>query len=212
MGYTTKAKFRSRLSLNLGDRNLAKGHLDGWVEDGYYDMTGAFDFIELHEVSTATMAVDADSITLPSDLQWVRSVKDDTNENPLIKISAEQFWSTLDLTEEGEPEYWTRQGQVLRVQPVLNEEVTLRLLYNKFPPPLDDDGDTTVLPPTWDRAVIMFSTYHALLDLGEETRAAEWLSRAMAYVRSRLLPQEFENDGPTLGVRPISTKEQLRRL
>jgi hypothetical protein len=212
MGNTTFAGFRSRLAFNLGNRDLARGQLSAWVNDGYFDLTGAFDFLELHGLSTATLEASSSSISLPLDASWVRSIKDDTAENPLIKISEEQFWSILDHTETGEPEYWTRQGNTLRVQPIPEEDLTLRLLYNKIPTALSANSDKTVLLPTFDRAIIEFSTYHALLDLGEELRAGEWLSRGMAYVRSRLLPQEFENDGPTLGVRVVRTKAQLRRI
>lgn len=212
MGQVTLLGFQSRLSLLLGDRDLSKGQMQGWINDGLQDLTGAFDFIELHQVSTAIMSKDADSITLPSDLAWVRSVKDDTNERPLIKISEEQFWSILDHTEDGEPEYWTRQGNVLRVHPLLDDEVTIRIFYNRTHPLLEANGSKTLLMPTFDVAIKMFAAHHALMDLGEETRAAEWLARGMTYVRSRLMPQEFEDTQPMLGVRVPRTLAELRRI
>ena len=105
MGNTTLAGFRARVGFNLGNRDLPTGQTKNWVNDGYFDLTGAFDFIELHGLSTATLVATESSISMPLDASWVRSIKDDTAGKPLIKISAEQFWSILDHTETGEPEY-----------------------------------------------------------------------------------------------------------
>lgn len=211
MGAKNLAGFRSDLEFGLGDRGFAKGKLNGWINAGYFDITGAFDFEELHETSRNPFIVDQEDVTLPTDLQWLRSVHNDTDKESLTNIDEDNFWLLEDKTDGGIPEQWTRIGNSLRIWPKTDKARTIRINYNKFPVVLAASKDVTTLTPTWDRGVELFSMHHALMSVGEEARASEFLARGMTYVRSRLLQQEMKR-GPKEGVRIPRTRAELRQI
>lgn len=211
MGLKNLAAFSSQLESILGDRGLGSGKTKNWINTAYFELTGGFDFEELHETSKESFAIDQEDVLLPTDLQWLRSCHNDTEKEAIIGIDEDNFWLLEDKPDGGKPEHWTRLGNSLRIWPKTDAVITLRINYNKFPPKLDLDKDVTLLTPTWDRAIEMFAIYHATLDLGEEVRAAEWLSRGMAYVRSRLLQQEMLR-GPREGLRFPRSRDEFRQI
>jgi len=211
MGYSKLMKFRVDLQGRLGDRDLSVGFLNSAINNGYLDMTGSTDFEELHLTSTIDLVAGEIDVLLPTDLQWLRSVFNDTDKKALVEVDENFFWGLEENEDGGEPEYYCRLGDSLRFYPLLDDAYTLRINYNKIPALLEADSDTTELTPTWDRAVDMFATYHALLEVGEESRAADWLSKAIMYLRTRQQNTDVHR-GTHLGVRVVTTKEQLRSL
>lgn len=212
MGLKNLGDFRDVLDEILGRRGHTPAKLDNWIHDGYYDLTGAVDFQELNRTSTAVIAVGDNSVTLPTDMQWVRGpVRDVTDDSMLIYEDQTNFLGR-DEDAVGIPSHWTRIGNTLRVWTTPEVATKIRLLYNIFPPRFVDESDVTVLPPTWDRVIEMYAAYHALLTLGENANATDWLSRAVAYQRSRLLSTEFETEGVSGGVWVAFTESDLTGL
>lgn len=211
MGYSSLMKFRTRLQGRLGDRDLSESFLNAAINDGYFDLTGATDFEELHVTSRIDLDAEEIDVLLPQDLQWLRSVFNDTDQKAIVRVDENFFWTLKEKEDGGEPIHYTRIGDSLRIWPALDETYTFRINYNRFPTALSEDSDTTVLPPTWDRAVDMLATYHALLEVGEESRAADWANKAAFYIRTRQMESDVHG-GAHLGVRVVTTLDELRSL
>ncbi len=199
MGILTYERLKERLDFNLGEQAFDDKVLGEWIHDGYYDLTGAFDFAEMNRSATATINVGNDSIVVPSDLQWPRALTNQTDDLTLIYEDQANFLRR-DLDTDGEPQYWTRIGNTLRVWPTPLLATALRILYNKIPIALTVSTDVTELLPTYDRAILWFAESSAHYDLRENAMATDILARAMNYVRSRLLPEEFQEEGVSLGL------------
>lgn len=213
MGQTTLASFRSRLSLGLGDRDVGATRLEGWINDGYLDLCGAFDLIELRAVATATILGESEAIAVPDDLYWIRAVFNYEDEEELTKLASE-YIHALDVGPTASPRirYWSRDGRGLYVRPTYSADRELTLLYNREPTLLTEDSDTTEIPATFDRAVHLFALYAALSDLGEELRATAHRNNAIMHVRSRLDPADMEfAPGNHRGVRIIRSLADLKR-
>ena len=211
MGNSTLLEFRARLQSRLGDRDLSEALLNRAVNDGYFDLTGSTDFEELHKTSTVSLSEGEVDVLLPTDLQWLRGVFNDTDKKALVEVDEDYFWTLEDDDDGGEPKYYCRLGAGIRFWPALDDTYVLRINYNKFPDRLSSDSDTTELKPTWDRALDMMATYHALLELGEETRAADWLNKCGFYISTRMQNSDV-NRGTHLGVRVVTTMDELQRL
>lgn len=216
MGQITLAGFRSRLLFNLGDRDIGVGPPNNWINDGYFELIGSHDFKELKTAATLTVLSGATGTAIPPDALWMKSLYNQTDRQQLIEVDVERYHSLLSddsEDDEGDPVYWCRDGSNLRFFPPLDEDKKMRVVYTLEPDRLTADDDVTVLPGMWDRGVLMFGTYHALLDLGEELRATEWLARSMTFIRSRLTTEEMEDRaGIYEGVRYITKRSQLRSL
>ncbi len=218
MGQLTLGKFKSRLDRALGQRASAyAGDIVDWINDGYLDMCGAHDFVELRQVSTAPVTAEDDMIPTPNNLHWIRSLvkpkvvdDDDSVQEKLIKQGDEHLHA-IDATpsDDAELRYWTRSGSTIYISPPWESEVSVLILFNREPDRLVDNDDVTELPAIYDKALHQFSMYHALSDLGEETRASQWRNNGILYIRSRLDPKEFESAGRQHGAArfPKSARE-----
>jgi len=208
MGMLTYQQMKDRLEFNLGNQAFDEDRLGLWIHDGYYDLAGAFDFAELNKTATATIDGGNDAIIVPADMQWPRALTNQTDDFTLIYEDQANFLRR-DLDTEGQPQYWTRLGDSFRVWPTAEVDTLLRVLYNKFPTPLADDLDVSALLPTYDKAILLFSESHALYDTKENAMATDVLARAMNYVRSRLLPEEFQEEGVSLGLTHASSLSDI---
>ncbi len=214
MGQTTLALFRSRLEAGLGNRDLDKAPANAWINDGYLDLTGSHDFVQLRAVESVTLTAASIGITLPANLQWLRSVWNIGDKEQIIKLGSEHLQGMEDPADDDlGGQYYTRDGDALYIQPPYVTDQTIAIYFNLEPAFLVKDADTTVLLTTYDRAVYMFAMSHALSDLGEETRAVEWLNKAIIYVRTRLdLEDKEDTPGMHAGVRFIRDTKDLARL
>ncbi len=214
MGQINLATFRLRLEAGLGDRGLHKAQLNGWINDGYFDLTGSHDFVHLHAVQTVTLVGTNIGVTLPTDAQWVRAVWNVTDKWQILKIASEHLQAMEDVADDDRDDrYYTRDGDAIYIQPPFLTDKVIAIHYNAEPTLMVLDGDVTLLPTTYDRAIYMFSMSAALSDLGEESRGANWLNRAIIYVRTRL-DLEAKEDYPAMsvGVRFIRDTKDLKRL
>lgn len=214
MGQRTLAMFRSNLNFALGDRDLGKGFLDAAINDGYLDLTGSHDLVQLRAVSTVTLVGTSIGITLPDDLQWVRAVWNVTDKWQILKMASEHLHAMEDVADDDRDDrYYTRDGDALYIQPPFVTDKVIAIHYNAEPLILSSDSDTTVLPSTYDRAIHMFAMNAALSDLGEEIRAVEWLNKAIVYLRTRLdLEDKESTPAMQAGVRFIRNTKDLKRL
>lgn len=214
MGQTNLATFRSRLQAALGDRDLQVGPLNSWINDGYLDMTGSHDFVELRVVQTVTLVGGNIGITLPDDLQWIRAVWNVEDKEQIPKISSEYLQAMEDKADDDlGAKFYSRDGNALYIQPPYVTDQVIGIHYNAEPAFMVKDGDKTILLTTYDRAIHMFSAAHALSDLGEEIRANEWMNKGIIYLRTRLdLEAKESTPGMHMGVIFPKTESDLRRL
>lgn len=214
MGQVSLAAFRSRLDRALGNRDVGEGVYDGWINDGYFDMTGSHDFIELRTVAKATLDAEQGAIEVPAGLQWVRALLNVADKEKLVKLASEHFHlMSEDFDDDTPVRYYTRDGDALYVKPTYSEDKELTILFNREPDRLVNSSDVTVLPATYDKPLHQFTMFHALSDLGEEARGTEWRNNAILYLRSRLDPDDYESaPGTHAGARFPRTAAEFRGL
>jgi hypothetical protein len=172
MGLLTLKQFRDNVEGNL-DRS--DGRLSDWVNFGYLMVTGAVEFDEM--VGLRALSFSGSVAEVPEGIRVVQSViGPDGNIGWIPNID---FFRSLGT----DTVKWTRIGKEIRL--THKEPGEYSVLAKLEPTPLVADGDRTDLPSTWDLAIVMAATAHALAILGEIEKATYWEQRSHMYVQSR---------------------------
>jgi hypothetical protein len=198
MGLMTLADFREDLQSALGERGYANARLDRWINFGYLDLTGAVEFEVLADDEEIDTANGQNYIATPDNALIVTAVRDNDNDNILAWIPKTEYLRRLQATS-GDPTHWTRHKDTILLHPVPDAVIALGVYTIEPPAILALVSDTTVLPDTWDPAVFQLSVHHALLATADEQRAVAWLSRAIAYIGSRITESDYHGSREGLG-------------
>jgi hypothetical protein len=187
MGVMSLANFRDDLRSALGGRiELADPRLTVWVNVGYFDVAGAVDFHQLFTHSDVNTVIGTAEYDIPAGVVSIRTLYDKVAKNRLGRLEIPELFR-LDQTVAGVPKKYARVGNKFILNPVPADVRAIEVVGFKEPAPLAADADVTVLPRTWDVAILMLATSHALLILNEEQRSAFWQNKALAYIESRLI-------------------------
>lgn len=209
MGYMALSDFRTEVQSALGNRDFSDARLDRWINFGYLDLVGAIDFEELISTTPLNTQIGLTSYTIPvDDVRLIQLIQDNTNQNLLQFINKAEFYR-LDLVTQGTPIKWTRVGDLISLNPTPSAIVQLTIVYARDADRLINVGDVTVLPDTWDAAVVLLATYHGLLAIGQEQRATQWFARAVNYIQSRVTQEEAFVRTPGLGLTYAVPREIL---
>ena len=65
--------------------------------------------------------------------------------------------------------------------------------------PIRGRGQWTILPATWDAAIMFLAAHHGFMAVGEENRGTYWLNRAVSYASSRITDDMIERTEPGQG-------------
>lgn len=199
MGYMLLTDFRTEVQSSVGDRGFTNARLDRWINFGYLDLAGAIDFEELTETDTFNAVIGQNNYPIPIDARLIQLVINDTDETLLQFIDKSEFYR-LNRTAQAPPLKWTRVEEEILLNPTPDATDSFITVYKKDPVRLLNDGDTTILPDTWDAAVTLLATYHGLLAIGQEQRATQWFARAVTYIQSRITQEEAFIRTPGLGL------------
>jgi len=191
MGVLTLADFRTEIQSSTGNRGIDNARLDRWINFGYLDLAGAIKFASLDDkIVIPTVASQANYAITGSPL-LIRFVVDATSNLLLGWHTPVEYFRVKDAVT-GTAAKWTREKDEIFIHPVPAGVVSLEVYVKEEPVLLIATGDVTVLPATWDNAIFLLSTHHALLALGEEQRAAAWFNRAITYIQSRISEDQLE--------------------
>ena len=197
MGVMTFEQFRSELSLNLAGKNPAPERLGRWVNWAILNLGTYVEFDEMRETAALTTVVGTRSYNVASDLVGILTVE---LGNRKLKNARRVPSTGEDAVREGKPSHWTRREDTIILWPTPDEVETGIIEYTKEPAVLSSATSVSPFRAHWDVAIVMLSTHHGLLSLGEQDAADRWLGRFLGYVGSRKTQLNIQRDNVRGGV------------
>jgi hypothetical protein len=185
VGYMALEDFRTEVQSALGNRGIANGRLDRWVNFSYLDITGSVDFEILDGSTTPVVAQNTNSTPVPVGAMVISLVRDTTNNNLLQWTPKTEFYRRS-AAATGAPTVWARQEGTIYIHPTPTVATTLFIVHKKAPALLSGAADKAILPDTWDAAIFLLAASYGLSGLGEDERAIAWFQRAQAYIQTRM--------------------------
>lgn len=183
MGHLTLREMRDEVAENATHRITNNERIDRWINVALYDFTNTVKFQELRVCTTVVASPDFAIFEWNEKEHGIFSVINLTDKIRMLRESEEQF-ALRDRDARGAPEYWTRSGLYIKVWPRPSRETDIEIVYKRIHSPLVNDGDKTILHPTWDYALILHATINALLFLGDE-RTPIYQEQLQNYLRNR---------------------------
>jgi hypothetical protein len=209
MGVRQLVEFRSDVNFALGNVGRDNDWYDRRINDGYLDLCGAVDYSVLDAAATIPTVAAQNFVVAPASFLAIRNVRDTTNTKNLGFVPVTEYYRRPAVA--GIPTVWTVEGLNILLHPVPNGIFSLRVLYKDSPAILADEDDVTVLNSIWDVAVHYLAMHHALMNLGQELRAASFLARAISYIQSRITEADIVDGSLGLGASYPRGIEALQR-
>lgn len=212
MGLRTFTEFKSDVAKALGKSELIDGaaneaDIGRYVNYGYDDLCSSVDFEVLDETATIPTVNGTVSVTAPADCLAIKVVRDVTADTTLGWLPKQEFYRRSAAT--GTATHWSRQEDLILLNPTPNGVRNLLVVYKKSPTPLATTA-ASVLPRVWDPVIFMLGVQYALLGYGDEQRAAAWHARAGLYISTRMTESDLQDMERGLGASfPLSMKQML---
>lgn len=212
MGLMRLDDFREEVVANLGDRGLTNRRVDSWVNFAYRELCGALEFEELRFEQKTTTVPGVRLYEFPEKFLGIVAVADVTNKRRLERLDAADLL-LKDKTITGPPTHWGRRAKALVLWPVPDGQYELNAIFFREPDLLVNGTDTTVIPATWDTAIVLLATHYGLLALGRTemdfNAADRYFQRYIAYVRSRKTDSEWMSKTPIAKVEVAWSEDDL---
>lgn len=208
MGLVTYDEFAARMQAALGNLNYDGTLINLWINAGVQEVAGAVDFdclkqrIDLAFVEGTYEYVAPDDLIRPISIGWLA-------ESRWLIRSTPTRMDGLKRTRNNRPRFYCLEDRTIRVWETPDRDSTASLLYIKYHPQLGGTVTTTLFPPTWDNAVHYFGVTAAMLDLGDDERAAYWFDRATRYAGSRITDAEYGAEAVSEPVRVVTEGSDL---
>ncbi len=125
-------------------------------------------------ITTSDISVTASNpvLTLPADFRKPYSIRNMTVGSKLKYVDPSWYMRELeDLDEQGEPELYTRIGDVITLWPVPTTTMTVRMVYQRQLSEMTTDGASMPGPDNFHYPIIQAAAYLALQAENEEERA-----------------------------------------
>lgn len=212
MGLRTFAEFKSDVAKALGKTELIDGgteeaNVGRYVNYAYDDICSSVDFEVLDETASVSTASGTASVAAPDDALAIKVVRDTSADTVLGWLPKSEFYRRSAAS--GVATHWTRQENLILLNPTPNSIRALVVVFKKSPTPLSGSS-ASVLPRIWDPVIFMLGVQYALLGYGDEQRAAAWHARAGLYIATRLTESDLQNTERGLGASfPLGIKQML---
>lgn len=211
MGFLTFGEMKEEISQTLGDKvGASDERLGRWINMAYLEVARKRCFHDLEQIDATIMTVDGTrNYALEADLFAIISVADLTNKHRLVWAAPKQY-QKFDRTQEGQPFYFTRIANSIYLWPTPDEDdYEIEVIYTEEPEILSSDGDLSVLPGAFDRAILFYAERNGFLTLGLEEKATLRYQSGENYMA--VMEKEMTREGgiPAVGVRPICDFEDL---
>ena len=217
MGYMTLAEISDEVSLNIGGKAPAPERLTRWINWGYINLA-TYSRMRFPEIETSEPFNVFDGVNtypVPTDPPFLGLIKielrdtstdPDTSHKTLQKMKREFF----ELADEAQPTHYKRRGTDFIVWPTPDQLYEGYIVYMFTPTALSNATDVTIFDASWDVAIVMLGTHHALLSLGRSEEADKWLGRFLGYASSRLKAIDIEADMPKGGLNVAWEREDIQ--
>lgn len=144
-----------------------------WLNEGMHQFEDAHDWAFLQQVTTLSALVGTNSLTLPTQLHKVQSVRDITGKHKLEYMTISEFEREItDPTVTGYPMIYTITGtETLQFYPVLDVGRSFRVVYQEELIDMTTDGAVMPGPTRIHYPIVQGSAMIALQAENEEDRA-----------------------------------------
>lgn len=218
MGNMNFGEMEDELSLHFGGRTDLESPTNWyqkWINKAYINLTTRSSFFgnpmrffwPTLETSTPRTTSDGTAyVELPEDILIIRRVYNDTDDNKLNHISANEYYKKTDKADtnaEGTPTMYSRIGNYIYLYPTPDDSATvLTIYYRRIPEELSDSADVTVLGAEWDSLIVDLAKIYGHYDLQEYDLAKElkehWKEDAVGLID--IYSQEEKSSGYNLEI------------
>lgn len=200
MGQMTLSRFRAHVMANPALQGLPNVDADlvtDWVNMAYFEVTGAIEFEALEKCAAMTTVNGVAEYALPVRFVAMTAVQDRTTGVKIVKSTLRNMlrytWDTV-----GYPRFWARTAAGIKIWPIPDSIYSFFVYYTSEPVRLQNANDVTVLPATWDKAILLMAIETALRNFNQFDPADKLFTRAMAHMRSRMKDEDLgeTEEGP----------------
>ena len=201
MGHMTYEEMRNEVSLNLGGDAPAPTRLSTWINWALQDLSSmeGLDFEELLGTQELVITEGDYEYSLPTNILGIRTVSLSSEgfERKLLRMNRE-FDRLEDAS--GTPTHYMRRGSSLVLWPTPDTSYVGVIEGVIAEAKVTDFSQVSPFPPQWDAAIVHLATYHGLMALGQEEKAATRLAMVDRYIRTRQTPKYLEKDSLRAGL------------
>lgn len=222
MGYMTFGQMGDEVSQNLGGETLDQHRLNLWLNWAIQDLASYVKVVEQKKSIPFEIVEGTSSYSIPEIISGGDPEVDAEDVLGIITVSIpgfklrkmhrefERAEDEIDLPA-GAPKYWMRRGSSIIIWPNPDNDYTGSIEYAFIPLALADPAAKTILPASFDMAIVRMATHYGFLALGKDNQAEQWLSRAITYINSRLTDVDFSKDAPKDGLNVAWDHRDLSR-
>lgn len=201
MGFMTLVDFRDSVKLVLGGAGETNTRVDRWINMGVHEAATDVRHKEMVAHDTIALVQGTGSYSLPAGTLGIIAVRIPELNAKLIEKGLDDLWLMVEDVE-SQPSHWAIDAASIFIRPIPNAASvqTMHLTTRKEPPELVTQTDTTTFPAGWDAIVADYAKSYAMHDLNRSTEGAAWFNRAQRSAQKIIKSQEYEFEGPSLGV------------
>lgn len=198
----TYADISAELLSSLGSRSDVSTRIPRWIDAAYFELligprAGFYQLDKADE--TITTVSGTKEYTLPTDVWWLRTIEDITNDFVLRKKTIDEI--DLSTTSTGKPLRWARFGGQALIDPTPDGAYNFRLRYRKRPEKLSVAG-TSIVGDEWDEVIWTLARKKAYEAMGEHTKAREQTQLFEAMIALRETTEDLEETNTEASITP----------
>jgi hypothetical protein len=170
----------NRTDLTAAMRNFA-------LDQAYYHVASMFKHPELEGIDTPTLADNATSFTMDAtDVWWITSVRDTTNERPVHPMSRETD-QALTTKPDGAPSRYVYYNETLYVDRKADGAVAMAVDYYQRPAELGGSS-TSALDHVFDEVILMMAAKFAFIKVRDFDESKEIDREIVLYLGRQRIP------------------------
>ena len=209
VGTLTLSELEDEIRSNLGGRTDLDSRLSRFINFAQDMICRQYEFPELEQKTTDTVAEGDEVYVLSSRPRSIRSVRilDGTLSRKLEYIPI-RTWDTLipkpDEWTQERPTHYTYYQNKIELWRIPNDSYTIVIRWSKWPAALSDSGDKSDYDNK-DDIIIALATAWAFKSLGEKERMYFWANSAWSQLRASILSEDQQPDRGIVPVPEIKT-------
>ena len=184
---------------------LSDAEINSRINDAYAEIATRYRHPEMRTSAAANTVSGTATYSLPTRYWYATSIRDDTNDRPLLPRSI-AWINAQDTDTTGQPQYWTREGSTHRFYPTPNGTYSINVYYVQRPVDLSADADTTIFDGReWDEIIKWGAVWRCWQRLGLQDQMIHGRNIWRTLVGSMPEADVLENEGAAQIAGPLTT-------
>jgi hypothetical protein len=199
MGTLTRAQLETDLKFRLGNRTDIDTQLTTAIQYSYDELVTSIRIPENQETAVLQTSDGIATVTAPDDLYAPMSLRNTTDGQRLIPMTARQHDTLRDTTTKDMPTHYLWWRNEFTFHPIPNATIRIiQLRYLKRLPALSATTSLSALPREWDEVIVVGGLFRLYRWMGLKTESQSALMEYNLMVSRRLdRIAEFFLDPPT---------------